>query len=173
MEEQRKGNHKSKHEAPFKDAPSTSTGHVCECGSNRIRPLPEHCLVLPRNRYSKQPWNLSLQTFFRDPQEKSNSFFYSTLWGLGVCLVFLFVWYIDRFFCLFVCLFLFFVFWLLYSIWSSRTRDQIWATAVAMLDPPTHCAGRLGQGWNLHPGAVKTLPVLSHHSRNSCRSCLE
>lgn len=72
-EEQRKGNYKSKQEAPFKDLPST--GMTSECGSIKIRPLLEWHLVLLRNHCSEGPWNFSLQTSFRGPQEKSNSLF--------------------------------------------------------------------------------------------------
>lgn len=62
-----------KQEAPFKDIPST--GMLSECGSLKIRPGPECCLVLLGHHCSEQPWNSSLQTFFRGPQEKFNSFF--------------------------------------------------------------------------------------------------
>lgn len=61
-----------KQEASFKDIPSV--GMPSEYGSINIRPLPEGGLVLPKHHCSEQPWN-SLQTVFKSPTEKSNSFF--------------------------------------------------------------------------------------------------
>ena len=51
------------------------------------------------------------------------------------------------YFWVFFFFFFFFFFWLLYSIWSSQARDEIWANVVAYsaamaeLDPLTHYVG--------------------------------
>ena len=58
----------------------------------------------------------------------------------------------------------FFFFWPLCGIWSSQARDQIkatvltYASAVAMLDPLTHCAGIKHVSWHCRDAADLIAP---------------